>query len=226
MSASPIEVLVDDRTAGLLTLIRRPGHQRDCLAFSYTDSWLRDPSAFELSPDLPLTGGHHTPRVSRTIFSAFQDALPDAWGRRVMTAVRPSGARFSTVQEIELLLTVPDDIRQGALRFRRSGTMLGAASEGQALRRLPDLVAAAERLQSEGAVSENDRRLLEAGTSAGGAHPKAWVEEAGTLWLAKFPPGVPRWQGGPRPSALRNSRCGGPRHVRPSRVQRARRQCG
>jgi serine/threonine-protein kinase HipA len=94
--------------------------------------------------------------------------------------------------EIDFLLMVDDEARQGALRF--------ADSEGEPFLRqvvetripplveLPRLLTASERFEDEHETAEDIRLLLAPGSSLGGARPKASVRERnGTLAIAKFP---------------------------------------
>jgi serine/threonine-protein kinase HipA len=52
---------------------------------------------------------------------------------------------------------------------------------------LEDLAAAAQRLDAGEPVDERSRALLAAGSSPGGARPKALVRDGDRHWLAKFP---------------------------------------
>jgi len=106
-------------------------------------------------------------------------------------AEREGGGPPRTLQEIDFLLLVDDDARQGALRFaeREGGPFL--REEGvkrlPLLVELPKLLAAAEHVIEE-RDTEEDLRLLFAGSSLGGARPKASViEKDGHLAIAKFP---------------------------------------
>lgn len=96
------------------------------------------------------------------------------------------------------MLGVRDDLRQGALRFRKPGSddFLAPDDSGvPALMGLPRLLSAANHLE-EGEDSEEDLRLLlRGGSSLGGARPKAHViGHDGRLAIAKFPsPGADEW---------------------------------
>lgn len=188
-----IEVWVDDRQAGSFTEETRPNFGRSSLAFTYLDSWLADPRSFSISPDLPLQRGPHTPATHRTTFRSFDDAAPDRWGRRLMDArlrqdAKEGGRKYRPASEIDLLLAVDDSTRQGALRFRRDGTFIGAGGPRAGIQELKKLVAAADRFRESGNVDDDVRELIGVGSSPGGAQPKAWVHAPdGTMMLAKFP---------------------------------------
>ena len=100
--------------------------------------------------------------------------------------------------EIDYLLGVRDDMRQGALRFRDPETEAFLAEEDDgvpALLGLPRLLASAERVDREEEDDEDLRLLLRGGSSLGGARPKAHViEENGRPAIAKFPkPSSDQW---------------------------------
>lgn len=187
------EVWVDDRQTGICAVEVRPGFQAPSLTFTYLDDWLADDRAFAISPDLPLQRGPHTPPPHRTTFVAFDDAAPDRWGRNLLDAGMRRAARdrrekFRQPSEIDLLLAVSDETRQGALRFRQKGVFLDPAHERAGIRDLARLADAANRFAENGEVDEGVKELIGVGSSPGGAQPKAWVrDEEGTMHLAKFP---------------------------------------
>ena len=188
-----LEIWMGEQQAGTCTIDIRPGFQQSSMTFTYLDDWLADPRAFAISPDLPLQRGPHTPASHRTTFRAFDDAAPDQWGRALVDAelrrqAKANGRRSNAPTEIDRLLAVDDQTRQGALRFRQDGTFLAAASPSAGVQELPMLAEAAQRFIDTGVVDEAVRRLVGVGSSPGGAQPKAWVrEDDGSLHLAKFP---------------------------------------
>jgi serine/threonine-protein kinase HipA len=100
--------------------------------------------------------------------------------------------------EIDYLLGVRDDMRQGALRFRDSATEAFLAHEEEgvpALIGLPQLLASSERVEREEEDDADIRALLKGGSSLGGARPKAHViDENGRPAIAKFPrPSTDEW---------------------------------
>jgi serine/threonine-protein kinase HipA len=170
---------------------------KESATFEYDQAWLRHPARFSLEPALKLgPGPFHTP-IDTPMFGAIGDSAPDRWGRALMRrmerrrAEREGGAP-RTLQEIDFLLLVDDEARQGALRFaeREGGPFL----RGEGAQRIPPLVALPKLLSAsehvmEGKDTEEDLRLLFApGSSLGGARPKASVREKnGHLAIAKFP---------------------------------------
>ena len=198
MSEVPIEVVVqidrEDVPAGRLWSHRRS--RAESATFSYDDDYLARPDAYELDPSLPLVAGQQQTQVGRKIFGAFSDCAPDRWGRRLIARtekrrVEREGGAERSFGEIDLLLGVRDDMRQGALRFRHSPNSIFLADETSGiphLIELPRLVGAADALERDEASEEELRVLLRGGSSLGGARPKAHVlDESGEVAIAKFP---------------------------------------
>lgn len=77
-----------------------------------------------IDPGLPLvSGSQHAPGLVR----AFADSAPDRWGRNLIEKAERVRAREEQraprrMDDLDFLLGVSDDTRQGALRFRLSGT--------------------------------------------------------------------------------------------------------
>ncbi|MSR19641.1 MAG: type II toxin-antitoxin system HipA family toxin [Gemmatimonadetes bacterium] len=159
--------------------------------FVYGRTYLDRQDAVPLDPfNLPLT-----PREFQTVrlgglFGALRDVTPDAWGRRVIER----RAETSDLKEFDYLVHDSDG-RIGALSF-------GAAVKHQAsprpslpeVRELKELREAAGRVEADLPLDEDLEDLLQPGSSLGGARPKTVVrDQAGTLWLAKFPAKEDRW---------------------------------
>ena len=177
-------VLPDGQEVTAGTIVDEGVHGRlaGVMAFRYSESYLADPRAYPLSPDMPLSSGPHRAWPGRPALGAVGDALPDQWGRRIIRA------RFPVRGSFDYLVHVADLTRQGALRVEADGSYLAAESHPAA--QILDLAAiiAASRAFEEGRETEDDLRILvAAGTSGGGARPKAAVRGAdGALWMAKF----------------------------------------
>jgi serine/threonine-protein kinase HipA len=179
----------------LWTRVRK---NKESATFEYDESWLKHPAKFSLEPALQLgPGPFHTP-ADTPMFGAIGDSAPDRWGRALMRrmerrrAEREGGGPPRTLQEIDYLLLVDDEARQGALRFaeKEGGPFL--REEGvkriPPLVELPKLLAAAEHVMEDKDTEEDLRLLFAPGSSLGGARPKASViEKDGQLAIAKFP---------------------------------------
>jgi serine/threonine-protein kinase HipA len=180
--------------AGRLYPYRRRGVES--ASFIYDDRYLADPDAYALDPALPLVAGTLQTLAGRALFGALSDSAPDRWGRMLIRRAESARANLTgtsprSISEVDVLLGVRDDLRQGALRFRLSeeGPFLATEDSGvPVLTDLPNLLDIAERAESGSAQFEDLKRLLRAGSSLGGARPKAHVlDSAGHVAIAKFP---------------------------------------
>jgi serine/threonine-protein kinase HipA len=198
MAEAEVEVVVqiggDDVLAGRLWSHRRRG--TESATFSYATEYLARRDAYELDPMLPLSAGQQQTPTGRRIFGAFSDCAPDRWGRRLIhraerQRVRHEAGAERGFGEVDYLLGVRDDLRQGALRFRdpRTATYLADEKVGVPhLVDLPQLLSASDRLERDEASETELRMLLRGGSSLGGARPKAHVlDEAARVAIAKFP---------------------------------------
>lgn len=170
---------------------------RESASFEYDREWLANPQRFSLEPALQLGPGpfHTTP--DRALFGAIGDSAPDRWGRVLMRRAERrraerTGEAPRTLREIDYLLMVDDEARQGALRFaeQEGGPFLAHhdAPRIPPLIELPRLLSAADHVASDSASDEDLRLLLAPGSSLGGARPKASVRDCdGHLAIAKFP---------------------------------------
>jgi serine/threonine-protein kinase HipA len=153
-------------------------------AFRYVPGYLADPRAFALDPvALPLTGEEFQSTQLNPPLLAFEDALPDVWGRRLL--VLKHGLKRGQQGEPHLL-QVLGGTALGALAFALPGKppqVTDTEADGLALAELAD---AAARLEAGEPVDDSSRLLLAAGSSPGGARPKALVRDAEGHWIAKF----------------------------------------
>ncbi|HXR75392.1 MAG TPA: HipA domain-containing protein [Bryobacteraceae bacterium] len=192
-------VYVDLQGAPLLVgrLWARMRKDRENATFEYDKGWLAHAERFSLEPALKLgPGPFHTPS-DKPLFGAIGDSAPDRWGRVLMRRAERrraerAGQTPRTVREIDYLLLVDDEARQGALRFaeKEGGPFL--ADQGSTkippLIELPRLLSAAEHVVDDADSEEDLRLLLAPGSSLGGARPKASVRDRdGHLAIAKFP---------------------------------------
>lgn len=156
---------------------------RESATFEYSRSWLSNRNRFSLEPAL-----HHSASDRLTVGS-IGDSAPDRWGRGLM---RGADRSRNTLREIDYLLMVDDETRQGALRFARQegGPFLAddGAKKIPPLIELPKLLRAADRVSNDTDTEDDLRLLLAPGSSLGGARPKASVRDRdGQLAIAKFP---------------------------------------
>jgi serine/threonine-protein kinase HipA len=170
---------------GKLWFYNRKG--RESALFEYDKDWLSHPHRFALEPALLLSKGQFY--RDKSLFGAISDSAPDRWGRVLM---RRANATGRTLSEIDYLLGVSDEVRQGALRFSEGddGTYLSESSDKSIppIIRLPDLLVAAESFIDDSESAEQLKLLLAPGASLGGARPKASIiDKEGNYCIAKFP---------------------------------------
>lgn len=195
------EVLVHIDLSGTTHLVgrlwARTRSDKDTATFEYDRSWLSHPARFSLEPALKLGPGPFHTGSEKPLFGAIGDSAPDRWGRVLMRRAERRRAEVAgetprTLREIDYLLMVTDEARQGALRFsvKASGPFLAEDDPRKIppLIGLPRLLAAAENVMTDSDTEEDLRLLLAPGSSLGGARPKASVRDRdGHLCIAKFP---------------------------------------
>lgn len=127
------------------------------------------------------------------VFGALRDASPDHWGRRVIER----HLRAAGLGEIDYLLHSPDD-RAGALGFGLSRKppapkrKFNRTLDLEKLQVLADAIVADEPPPDDPDAAQVEK-LLQLGTSLGGARPKAVVEDVDGLWVAKFNRADDKW---------------------------------
>ena len=181
--------------AGRLWVRVRKG--RENATFEYDADWLAYANRFALEPALLLGPGPFHTTTGRPLFGTIGDSAPDRWGRVLMRrAERRRAERVGetprTLMEIDYLLGVDDEARQGALRFasQEGGPFLAEHEVAHIppLIDLPQLLSAAEHVVGDTDSDEELHLLLAPGSSLGGARPKASVRDRdGHLAIAKFP---------------------------------------
>jgi len=145
-----------------------------------------------------VTGSQH----QQGLPGSFADTAPDRWGRNLIekaerVVAREEGRVPRSLDDLDFLLGVSDDTRQGALRFRYvdATEFLGKPSTVPKLIALPTLLRASDELVSTDDSAPAVKQLLDTGTTGlGGARPKASVRlDDGGLAIAKFPHSSDGW---------------------------------
>jgi serine/threonine-protein kinase HipA len=187
----------------------RADRGRDHASFEYEPSWLESQQRFALEPALLLSAGSFQTRAGQALFGAIGDSAPDRWGRNLIARAERRRAKTQkrtphALHEIDYLLAVSDETRQGALRFTTAedGPFLAVTGPEAIppLIALPKLLAAADHVMNDDESAQDLRLLLAPGSSLGGARPKASVRDKdGSLLIAKFPArsddhGVVEWE--------------------------------
>lgn len=156
--------------------------------FVYGRKYLERNDAVPIDPiELPLSNHTYETERLKGMFGALRDAGPDFWGRQVIEKYVGGGE----LGELDYLLHSPDD-RAGALGFgiKREPPAPSRTYNRRAdlarLQALADQLISQENADAPQAELTQVQDLLLLGTSMGGARPKAVVEDAEHLWLAKF----------------------------------------
>lgn len=162
--------------------------------FIYGRSYRARENAVPIDPlELKLSTSTFETRRLKGVFGALRDAGPDYWGRRVIE--KHSG--LVQLGELDYLLHSPDD-RAGALGFGLNQEppaprrQFNRTVDLKQLQTVADAIIADDNLP-ETNNAEQAQELLLAGTSMGGARPKAVVEDGEGLWVAKFNRPDDRW---------------------------------
>lgn len=172
-------------------------HGRESMTFEYDRHWLSHPKRFSLDPTLQLIVGSFHTSSDKPLFGAIDDSAPDRWGRLLMRRAERRNAEQEkrtprALKEIDFLLMVDDEGRQGALRFKREeqGSFLTTYDKDHIppLVSIGKLLTAASHVMQDSDTEEDLRLLLAPGSSLGGARPKSSVKDRdGHLTIAKFP---------------------------------------
>ena len=186
--------LKDNPIIGSCRVERTRGNE--VISFQYSLKWLNRFPDFFLGPDVANVSGIQYPQLGRC-FGFIEDASPDRWGRKLMDRkeiknAENLGQRPRTLQKSDYLLGVSDIGRMGGLRFLDENGVFMSTIEHEPIPLITDirkLQASIERYETNKDCKEQDiNDLFDAGSSLGGARPKANVRDTdGTLWLAKFP---------------------------------------
>ena len=167
-------------------------------SFEYDTTWLANPAATMLDPDLYLYSGRQYP-IEKEQFGLFADSSPDRWGRILMKRrerilADKENRKPRTLNESDYLLGVYDETRMGALRFKEDTDSPFLSDDADtptppwtSLRSLEEASREFEK-DERGLTDKWLKQLLKPGSSLGGARPKASVlAPNGDLWIAKFP---------------------------------------
>ncbi len=156
----------------------------DRVAFVYARSYLGRAEAVAIyEPELPLRSGYQYPASgqARGVPLCIDDAMPDAWGRRLIN--HRIGEPTGEFGDLTYLLESGSD-RIGALDFQASADTYTRREVINAS--LDELATASERIETGQPLSEALNAALLRGTSIGGARPKALIEDGNRKLIAKF----------------------------------------
>jgi serine/threonine-protein kinase HipA len=143
------------------------------IAFVYARSYLGRPEAVPIfEPELPLQRGEQSAASGTRLPLCIDDAMPDAWGRRLVQYRR--GELTAELGELTYLLESGTD-HVGALDFQESPTEY--VPRGGDRPSLDDLATAAAQVERGEVVEPSLAAALLHGTSIGGARPKALLTD-------------------------------------------------
>jgi len=170
---------------GVLEAVPAPGGGF-VITFAYGQSYLANDDAIPLYlPELPLGRGRIEPPPGLDVAGVIRDGGPDAWGQRVIMRQLEIDARLHDPAEVPLLkyLLQSGSNRPGALDFQ--------ASSSEYIPRLhdapvEDLLKAADAIQDGAQLDASLAEALTAGSSVGGARPKATLSDGSRNMIAKF----------------------------------------
>ena len=154
--------------------------------FAYGERYRRRSDAIALlDAELPLEhGGFADPPDGLDIAGCLNDAGPDSWGQRViLNRLSGSGAGLGDLGKLTYLAEAGSD-RIGALDFQASSQEYVPRGTGDAS--LEDLLEVATRVESGEPVPDELDHALRAGSSVGGARPKALLTDGDRRLIAKF----------------------------------------
>ncbi len=154
--------------------------------FRYASDYSANSRAFPLDPlHLPLSSEiFNVTRPHAGVHGVFEDSLPDDWGRKLMTRLHNLSR---SEQRVPQLLQLLANQGLGALSYVEEGRPQSKITE-VSCRYLQELAQSAEKFEQDPATVAEDEfsLLLQAGSSPGGARPKALVQDATGQYLAKF----------------------------------------
>jgi serine/threonine-protein kinase HipA len=160
----------------------------DLVDFVYGRSYLGREEAIPLfDPELPLQPGPIPPPPGMSVAGCISDAGPDAWGQRmIMNRVLGEAGRDADPADLSLLtyLLGSGSDRTGAIDFQRSADEYVPREDGVA--DLEQLMDAAAKVEEGVVLAPPLLQALFAGSSIGGARPKAALRQRDRDLIAKF----------------------------------------
>ncbi len=153
--------------------------------FKYSANYLNLPQAFPLDPiHLPLSQEiYNAHRPYSGVHGVFEDSLPDDWGRKILTRRYQLGRKD---QRVPQLLSYIEGQGMGALSYSTDNTA-PIKKEGVEGKYLEELQRLAKEFEEDATSIDAEMALLfQAGSSPGGARPKALIRDKNQAYLAKF----------------------------------------
>ncbi len=155
--------------------------------FNYGRNYLeRDDKIALFEPELPLQSGRIRPLGNLSMAGCIRDAGPDAWGQRIILhRLRGDAGRDTdpgVLTPLTYLLESGSD-RIGGLDFQARADVYEHRASGGTLDEM--VMATAQFLAGE-EISPDVRKVLQAGSSIGGARPKVALDDGDRKLIAKL----------------------------------------
>jgi serine/threonine-protein kinase HipA len=164
----------------------RVDQRADQVVFGYGNSYRARSDAISIyEPELPLVAGPIDPLPGLEIAGCLLDAGPDSWGQRVILnrLLGPAAIDNTELGRLTYLLYSGSD-RIGALDFQAGATEY--VPRGEESSSLEMLAQMSELIQAGELVPRELEAALTAGSSIGGARPKALLRDDDRQLIAKF----------------------------------------
>ncbi len=153
--------------------------------FRYESSWITHPDTFPLDPvNLPLESSVFQLKSRTGLWGVMEDALPDAWGRRLLQARHM--VDVSRDNNIALLL-LTGWADPGATGFADTLNIPNRIITPMDMEMTDQAITASEAFEKNAGVVNLPDFFISGGSSAGGARPKVLARSQKNQYLIKFP---------------------------------------
>ena len=173
---------------------------KEIFSFEFNNDWLKNnKNYFLLDPELNFYAGKQYTLNNDKLFGFIMNSCPDRWGRTLIKRreelfANKENREVKNLKEIDYLLGISDELRMGALRFKKEidGPFLDEKKnfEIPPISSIREIQASINDIENDNYLNNYDWLdiLFQPGSSLGGARPKANVKDLdGSLWIAKFP---------------------------------------
>lgn len=166
---------------------------KDIYSFQYDDEYLKNPSIrVNFDPDISLYKGSQYPNNSTGIFMFLSDLMPDRWGKLLLQHnFKIEKISKNLLQNSDYLLYVNDVTRMGGFRLSLDKKTFVSNDSNLSIPHyiyLNKIEQAAIEFYKNKETQKWLQELMYAGSSLGGARPKANVyDNSNNLYIAKFP---------------------------------------
>lgn len=174
----------NDALIGTLYVVNQRG--TDILSFEYDISWLEKHPILFLDPELYSTLGRQY--CTESTFHFLADASPDRWGRMLIKK-ELTGLYTGNLSETDYLLHLSDAGRAGGIRIFDGQQFIMQGEKIPPFTAIQKLQDTSWKIEDKSPIEDDStlKLLFDAGSSLGGARPKANViDEDGNMWIAKL----------------------------------------